>query len=127
MFKILFELIGGLSLFIYGIQLMGDGLKQTASNKIRDILSRITKNPLIAVLVGFLITAIVQSSSAVTVILVSFVNASLLSFESSIGIIMGSNIGTTITAQLIAFKLTKLALPAIGLGFILNFFTKKYV
>lgn len=105
---------------------MGDGLQKEAANKMREILSKLTKNIYVAVFVGFLITSIIQSSSAFTVMLVGFVNAGLMQFTQSIGLIMGSNIGTTVTAQLVAFKLTKLALPAIMLGFSLGFFTKKY-
>lgn len=122
----MFELFGGLSLFIYGIHLMGEGLQKVAAHKMRGILSTLTKNIYVAIFVGFIITAIIQSSSAFTVMLVGFVNAGLMEFTQSIGLIMGSCIGTTVTAQLVAFKLTKIALPTIMLGFGLEFFTKKY-
>lgn len=114
--NVIFNLIGGLALFIYGINLMGDGLQKMASNKIRTILGKLTSNPLIGTTVGALVTSIIQSSSATTVLAVGFVNAGLMSFYQTLGIIFGANIGTTITSQLIAFKLTAYALPILAVG-----------
>lgn len=119
-----FGLIGGLGLFIYGIHLMGEGLQKAAGDRMRKILSSLTNNPILGVLVGAGITALIQSSSATSVMLVGFVNAGLMTFTQALGVIMGANIGTTVTGQLIAFKLTKAALPAIGIGFALSFFSK---
>lgn len=111
-----FTLLGGLGLFIYGMRLMGDGLEMAAGDRLRGLMELLTRNRLLGVLVGTLVTAIIQSSSATTVMVVGFVNAGIMDFSQAIGIIMGANIGTTMTAQLIAFKLTNLALPAIGIG-----------
>ncbi len=111
-----FTLLGGLGLFIYGMRLMGDGLEMAAGERLKGLLELLTRNRLLGVLVGTLVTAIIQSSSATTVMVVGLVNAGIMDFSQAIGIIMGANIGTTITAQLIAFKLTNLALPAIGIG-----------
>ncbi len=111
-----FTLLGGLGLFIYGMRLMGDGLEMAAGERLKGLLELLTRNRLLGVLVGTLVTAIIQSSSATTVMVVGLVNAGIMDFSQAIGIIMGANIGTTMTAQLIAFKLTNLALPAIGIG-----------
>ena len=96
-------LFGALGFFIYGMKVMSEGIQRTAGSKLRDILSSMTKNRYLGVFTGFLITCLVQSSSATTVMVVSFANAGLLSLVESIGVIMGANIGTTITAWLIAF------------------------
>lgn len=109
-------LAGGLGLFLYGLSLMSDGLKKTAGQRMRTILSRLTHNRFVAVGVGAFVTTIIQSSSATTVMLVSFVQAQLLRFGQTLGILLGAGIGTTITAQLIAFKLTDYALLFIALG-----------
>lgn len=122
--EIIFGLMGGLGLFIYGVHLMGEGLQKAAGDRMRKILGKLTNKPIIGVLVGAGITALIQSSSATTVMLVGFVNAGLMTLNQAVGVIMGANIGTTITGQLIAFKLTNYALPAIGVGFALNFFVK---
>ncbi|MGA1791723.1 MAG: Na/Pi cotransporter family protein [bacterium] len=119
-----FGLMGGLGLFIYGVHLMGEGLQKAAGDRMRKILSKLTDKPVLGVLVGAGITAIIQSSSATSVMLVGFVNAGLMSLTQAVGVIMGANIGTTVTGQIIAFKLTNLALPAIGIGFGLSFFSK---
>ncbi len=115
-------LVGSLVLFLYGMKLMSEALQKVAGNKLRNILAAMTSNRFFGVLTGVLITAIIQSSSATTVMVVSFVNAGLLSLGESIGVIMGANIGTTVTAwiiSLIGFKIdiSTLALPIIGLGF----------
>ncbi len=118
----LLTLIGSLGLFLYGMKLMSEALQKVAGDKMRSILSAMTSNRLKGVLTGFLITAIIQSSSATTVMIVSFVNAGLLTLVESIGVIMGANIGTTVTAWLISilgFKIdiSTIALPLVALGF----------
>ncbi len=117
-------LSGGLALFLYGMKKMSSGMKKTAGNKMRSILSALTKNRVIALSVGVFITMIIQSSSATTVMLVSFVQAGLMTFVQSLGVILGADIGTTITAQLIAFELTDYALLIIAVGFGLQMFSK---
>ncbi|MGB9840057.1 Na/Pi cotransporter family protein [Thermovenabulum sp.] len=119
-----FTLFGGLGLFIYGMKLMGEGLEKAAGNRLKNILELLTRNRVLGVIVGALVTAIIQSSSATTVMVVGLVNAGIMDLYQAVGVIMGANIGTTMTAQLIAFKLTKLALPAIGIGTALNLFGK---
>jgi phosphate:Na+ symporter len=109
-------MFGGLGLFVYGMKLMGEGLERTAGDRLKSLLELLTRNRIMGVLVGTLVTAIIQSSSATTVMVVGFVNAGIMDLSQAIGVIMGANIGTTMTAQLIAFKLTNLALPAIGVG-----------
>ena len=118
-------LFGGLSLFLYGMAKMSDGLKKAAGNQMRNILATLTKNRVVALFVGAFVTMVIQSSSATTVMLVSFVQANLMTYVQSIGIILGANIGTTITAQLVAFKLTDYALLMIAVGFALTVFSKK--
>lgn len=118
-------LFGGLSLFLYGMAKMSDGLKKAAGNQMRNILATLTKNRVVALFVGAFVTMVIQSSSATTVMLVSFVQANLMTYVQSIGIILGANIGTTITAQLVAFKLTDYALLMITVGFALTVFSKK--
>lgn len=122
---LIFGLFGGLGLFIFGIHLMGDGLQRVAGDKFRNILKILTSNPIKGVAVGAGITALVQSSSATTVMVVGFVNAGLMTLVQSLGVIFGANIGTTVTAQIIAFKLTDYALPVIGLGMVFYIFFKK--
>ncbi|MCF8275088.1 MAG: Na/Pi cotransporter family protein [Flavobacteriales bacterium] len=118
----LLQLIGALGFFIYGMKVMSDGIQKVAGSKMREILSAMTSNRFLGVLTGFLVTALVQSSSATTVMIVSFVNAGLLSLVQSIGVIMGANIGTTITAWLISIlgfkvKISAVALPIIAVAF----------
>lgn len=122
---IAFQLIGGLGLFLYGMQLMGDGLQKTAGDRLRRLLEILTSTPVIGVLVGTLVTMIIQSSSATTVMVVGFVNAGLLTLKQAVSVIMGANIGTTVTAFMVSLKLTELALPAIGIGFLLTLVGKK--
>lgn len=121
---ILFGLIGGLGLFLFGMKLMSEGLRKVAGDRLRKILRLLTKNPLIGVLVGTGVTCLIQSSSATTVMVVGLVNAGLLTLRQAIGVVMGANIGTTFTAWLVgfigAFKITMYALPAIGIGFVLT-------
>ncbi len=123
--EIIFEVGGGLALFIYGMILMGGGLQKIASDKIRKTLEKITNNPFVGVSIGAVITAIIQSSSATTVILLGFLNAGLVNLQQAIGVIMGANIGTTITAQLVAFKINYYALLILVIGFLLFFLSKK--
>ena len=103
-------LLGGLALFLYGMEKMSDGLKKSAGSKMRAILAALTQNRVIAFIVGAFVTMVIQSSSATTVMLVSFVQAELMGFAQALGVILGADIGTTITAQLIAFKLTDMHL-----------------
>lgn len=117
-------LAGGLALFLFGMAMMSEGMKKTAGTKLRSILSSLTYNRFVAVGVGTFVTMIIQSSSATTVMLVSFVQARLMTFAQSMGIILGADIGTTITAQLIAFKLTDYALLMIGIGFLIFFIAR---
>jgi phosphate:Na+ symporter len=122
-------LIGALSLFLYGMKVMSEGIQKLAGDKMRNILSAMTSNRLFGVFTGILVTTLVQSSSASTVMVVSFVNAGLLSVIQSIGVIMGANIGTTITAWLISLLGFKLNIPAlsltiIGIAFPMLYFTK---
>jgi phosphate:Na+ symporter len=122
--KLIFGLMGGLGLFLFGMKIMSEGLQKVAGDRMRKILAALTNNRLIGTLVGLAVTAIIQSSSATTVMVVGFVNAGLMSLVQSIGVILGANIGTTVTAQLIAFKITKYALPAIGIGAAFKLFAR---
>ena len=123
--NIFFGVIGGLGIFVLGMKIMSEGLQKVAGQSLRRILEKLTKTTLAGVAVGAGVTAIIQSSSATTVMLIGFVQAGLMTLKQSIGIVLGANIGTTITAQIIAFKIHKFALPAIGLGVFLNFFIHK--
>ncbi len=129
LFEIL-NLIGALGFFIYGMKVMSEGIQKVAGSKMRGILSSMTSNRVKGVITGFTITSLIQSSSATTVLVVSFVNAGLLSLVESIGVIMGANIGTTITAWLISIvgfkvKIAAYALPIIAIGFPMMFFNKE--
>ncbi|MDR3166585.1 MAG: Na/Pi symporter, partial [Treponema sp.] len=99
---IFFRILGSLGLFLYGMKVMSDGIQQTAGSRLQAVLGFITGNRFVAVFTGFVVTAIIQSSSATTVMVVSFVNAGLLTLTQSIGIIMGANIGTTVTAWIVS-------------------------
>lgn len=122
--KIFFGLIGGLALFLYGMNSMSDALQKTAGERMKKILSFLTKNPIMGALAGALVTAVLQSSSATTVMAIGFVSAGLMSLPQAISVIFGANIGTTMTAQLLAFKLSDYIYPIIFLGFMLNFIGK---
>ncbi|WP_457552113.1 Na/Pi cotransporter family protein [Desulfobacula sp.] len=122
---IIMQTLGGLGLFILGMKMMTEGLQATAGQKIRQILEAISSNRFFGCATGAGVTAMIQSSSATTVMLIGFVSAGIMSFEQSVGVIIGANIGTTITGQMIAFKLTKLALPAIAIGVVLKYFSNK--
>ena len=123
--QIALTLFGGLALFIYGMNLMSDGLQKAAGEKMKNILAMLTKNPLIGVLAGALVTAVIQSSSATTVMVIGFVSAGLMNLPQAISIILGANIGTTITAQLVAFKIGDYAWAFVIIGFIMFFFLAK--
>ena len=125
LFTLFVGLAGGLGIFLFGLRIMSDGMKKTAAGRIRSILSKLTYNRFVAVAAGAFVTVLMQSSSATTVMLVSFVRAGLMSFAQSIGIILGADIGTTITAQLIAFRLTDYALLVIGVGIALSLLAKR--
>ncbi|MGB5258201.1 MAG: Na/Pi cotransporter family protein, partial [Woeseiaceae bacterium] len=118
-------LFGGLALFLFGIDQMTESLKAVAGDRMRAILTRLTGSRITGALTGALVTAIIQSSSVTTVLVVGFTTAGLMSFAQSIGVIMGANIGTTITAQIVAFKVTKAALFMIAVGFGFLFFSKR--
>jgi len=117
-------LLGGLALFIYGMEQMSEGMKKTAGDQMRSILAALTHNQLLGLAVGTFVTMVIQSSSATTVMLVSFVQAGLMSFSQCLGVILGGGIGTTVTAQLIAFKLTDYALLMVFIGAALRMFAK---
>jgi phosphate:Na+ symporter len=127
--ELVFGLIGGTALLMYGVDKMGEGLEKASGDMMRKILSVLTGRVWSAFLVGTFITALVQSSTAITVLTVGFVNAGLMKLPQAVGIIYGANIGTTITAQLMAFsfhfKLTDIALPVIGLGFAISYFGQR--
>lgn len=120
------EIVGALGVFLFGMKIMSEGIQKAAGEGLQSVLNHITSNRFVAVLTGFLITTIIQSSSATTVMVVSFVNAGLLTLTQSIGIIMGANIGTTVTGWIVSllgfkFKISAMALPIIGLGLPLYF------
>lgn len=122
--KIIFELIGGLGLFLYGMELMSSGMQKIAGPKLKKILSTLTNNRILGILVGIVVTALVQSSSVSTVMAVGFVNASLLTLKQALGIILGANIGTTITGWLLVLNIGKYGLPIVGTAAILFMFNK---
>jgi phosphate:Na+ symporter len=120
----IFGTVGGLGLFLFGMGLMSDGLKKVAGQKLKSLLESLTKHRAIAVIVGALTTALIQSSSATTVMTVGFVNAGLLTLKQALSVVLGANVGTTITAGLVSvlavFKITTYALPVVGVGFLLS-------
>ncbi|MGN0151841.1 MAG: Na/Pi cotransporter family protein [Wujia sp.] len=122
--QIIFGLLGGLAVFIYGMNLMSECLQKVAGEKMKSILAMLTKNPLLGVIAGALTTAVLQSSSATTVMAIGFVSAGLMTLPQAISIILGANIGTTITAQIIAFKISDYIYIIIFLGFIISFVCK---
>ncbi len=119
------QLAGGLAIFLYGMDKMAEALKMVAGDHMREVLGRLTTNRIMGVLTGAGVTAVIQSSSVTTVMLVSFVSADLMSLTQAIGVIFGANIGTTITAQIIAFKVTKWALLLVAAGFLMEFASNK--
>ena len=118
-------LLGGLAIFIFGMKLMSEGLQRMADRRLKSILQFMTRNRFMAVLAGTVMTAMVQSSSATTVMTVGFVNAGLMTLKQAIGVVFGANIGTTVTAQIIAFKLEELAYPSIATGLLLMMFVRR--
>jgi len=121
----LLALFGGLALLLYGMQLIGEGLQRAAGGHLRHLLTRMTRTRLAAVASGALVTAIIQSSSATTLMLIGFVSAGLVTFRQSLGVILGADIGTTFTVQLLAFKVQELSLLLVGVGFALTFFARR--
>ncbi|MDD3704951.1 MAG: Na/Pi cotransporter family protein [Clostridiaceae bacterium] len=124
-FQIIFNLFGGTALLMYGVDFMGDGLEKASGKIMKRILSVLTKNIFVAFFVGTILTMLVQSSTAITVMTVGFVNAGLMNLTQAVGIIYGTNIGTTITAQLMSLKLTHIALPVVAIGFFIMSFSRK--
>jgi phosphate:Na+ symporter len=122
--KLIFEFIGGLGIFLLGIKFMGDGLQKSAGDRLRDILDRFTSNPFLGVLAGMIVTVLIQSSSGTTVLTVGLVNAGFMTLRQAIGVIMGANIGTTVTAFIIGIDLGEYALPILAFGAFLIFFFK---
>ena len=125
-FQIILAAITSIILFIFGLENFSKEVQKITGEKFRNFLANATRFPFVGVIIGAVVTAIIQSSSATSVIAISLVNAGILSFKNSIGIIFGANVGTTITAQLVAFKLTAFAPAFIILGFILSFIRSKY-
>lgn len=123
--ELLFYCLGGLGMFLFSMKCMSDGLQALAGDKLRDILEAGTKTPIRGVLTGTLVTGLIQSSAATTVLAIGLVNARLMSLRQAIGVIMGANIGTTVTALLIGFKLSDYSLPIVFIGAALLFFCKK--
>ncbi|HEX7787269.1 MAG TPA: Na/Pi symporter, partial [Methylomirabilota bacterium] len=121
----LLALFGGLALLLYGMQLIGEGLQRAAGGHLRHLLTRMTRTRLAAVASGALVTSIIQSSSATTLMLIGFVSAGLLTFPQSLGVILGADIGTTVTVQLLAFKVQELSLLLVGVGFAMAFFGRR--
>jgi len=127
MFMTALQVFGGLAIFIFGMKLMSDGLHQVAGEKMRSILRMFSANPLVAVASGAAVTCVIQSSSASTVMVIGFVNAGLLSLVQAMGLIFGANIGTTITAQLVAFDISWLIMPAIIVGLLMSFVKRQSI
>ena len=123
--EVLFQFLGGLGIFLFSIKYMGDGLQKAAGDRLRSILDRFTTNPFMGVLVGIIVTVLIQSSSGTTVITVGLVSAGFMTLRQAIGVIMGANIGTTITAFIIGLDVGEYALPIMAFGAILIFFFNK--
>ncbi|MBT2571601.1 Na/Pi cotransporter family protein [Planococcus sp. ISL-110] len=123
--EILFSFFGGLGIFLFSIKFMGDALQKAAGDKLRDILDRFTTNPFMGVLVGIIVTILIQSSSGTTVIVVGLVSAGFMTLRQAIGVIMGANIGTTVTAFIIGLDVGAYALPIMAVGAAMIFFVKK--
>jgi phosphate:Na+ symporter len=122
---LLISLSGGLGLFLFGMHAMSEGMQQSAGERLRSILENVTRNRIVGAGIGTLVTTIIQSSSATSVMLVSFVNAGLLQFRQTLPVLLGAAIGTTITAQMIAFKITEYSLLLVAVGFFLQAFSKR--
>ena len=125
MFSVCMSMVGGIAFLIFGMLRLSRGLQNIAGEKMQQVLQFFSKNSILGVIAGAFVTAVIQSSAATTIMVLGFINAGLLNLVQAIGIIFGANIGTTMTAQLISFNLSGLALPAVALGFVLMTFTKK--
>ncbi|UTR09398.1 Na/Pi cotransporter family protein [Evansella sp. LMS18] len=121
---LLFMFFGGLAIFLFGIKYMGDGLQKTAGDRLRDVLDKFTSNPIMGVIAGIIVTILLQTSTGTTVLAIGLVNAGFMTLRQSIGVIMGANIGTTVTAFIIGLKISDYALPIIAVGTFLIFFLK---
>ncbi|MEG2570928.1 MAG: Na/Pi symporter, partial [Clostridia bacterium] len=119
------SLLGGLGMFLYGMKMMSEGLERVAGDRLRNLLEHLTRNRIVGMLVGALFTMIIQSSSATTVMVVGFVNAGLMNLLQAAPVIMGANIGTTITAQIIALDITKYAPLVLVIGVVLSMMKRK--
>ena len=122
--KIIFGLLGGLAIFIFGMNMMSECLQKAAGEKMKKILSLFTRNPVLGVIAGALTTAVLQSSSATTVMAIGFISAGLMTLPQAISIIFGANIGTTITAQIISFKISNYIYLFVFVGFFISFAVK---
>lgn len=122
--EMIFPFIGGLGIFLFGIKYMGDGLQKSAGDKLREILDRFTTNPFMGVLAGIVVTVLIQTSTGTTVLTIGLVNAGFMTLRQAIGVIMGANIGTTVTAFIIGIDISAYALPIIAVGTLLLFFFK---
>lgn len=123
--QVFLSVIGGMGLLLYGMHLMSEGLQKIAGHRLRNALSSLTQNKIVSLIVGALVTILFQSSTATTVILVGLTSASIISLKQTLGIILGADIGTTVTAQLIALKVTEISLPIVGIGATIIFFSKR--
>ena len=121
------ELLGGLALFLYGMEKMTDGLKAAAGKQMNALLAKLTGNAVLGAITGAIVTAVIQSSSVTTVLVVGFVSAGIMTLVQSVGVIFGANVGTTVTAQIVAFNTTALAYPLIAIGFFMSFVWKQGV
>ena len=124
-FQIVFGLLGGLAVFLFGMNMMSECLQKAAGERMKNILALLTKNPVMGVLAGALTTAVLQSSSATTVMTIGFVSAGFMNLPQAISIILGANIGTTMTAQLLAFKISDYIFVIIFAGFLVSFVAKR--
>lgn len=123
--EVIFSFLGGLGIFLYGLKVMGDGLQASAGDRLRDILNKFTSNPILGVIAGIVVTVLIQSSSGTTVITIGLVTAGFMTLKQAIGVIMGANIGTTVTAFIIGIDLGEYAMPILALGAFLIFFFKR--
>jgi len=122
---LIFKFVGGLGIFLFGIKYMSDGLQKTAGDKMRNLLATYTSNPLLGVLVGIIVTILIQTSTGTTVMAIGLINAGLMTLRQGIGVILGANIGTTMTAFIVGIKIESYALPIIAVGAFFLFFIKK--
>ncbi|HEB2209259.1 TPA: Na/Pi cotransporter family protein [Staphylococcus aureus] len=123
--EVIFSFLGGLGIFLYGLKIMGDGLQASAGDRLRDILNKFTSNPVLGVIAGIVVTILIQSSSGTTVITIGLVTAGFMTLKQAIGVIMGANIGTTVTAFIIGIDLGEYSMPILALGAFLIFFFKR--